>query len=560
MWAETSTKRSTGSSQSGVMAMPVKVSLLYGLAAAIWILVSDALMAQLPLSGELREWVAGGKGLAFVGVTAGLLYALLRRWAIQMEAASRDQNRSEKRFRALVQASPVAIFVEEHGKYGYANPATVRLTGAKDAESLVGRDVLEHVVPRMREMVMERMRGVRANRVPLEAAEGAVLTDDGREVAVEITAVPIEEDGEIQVWVLARDISARLASEASRREQQELLQAVIRSTSDAIFVKDFEFRYVLLNESGAKVLGAPVDALIGRTNFDFMNRSQALLLEASDRQVLQTGQTCIFDVPLMVGGQRRHFCVTKAPLLDASGRLSGLVGVGRDMTEQMEAEESLRRLSGMFLRLQDDERRRIARELHDTTAQGLVAVSLGLSEAIRVASEGGEGLEESLAECRVLVDACTRDVRTLSYGLHPPMLDEMGLPVALEEFAKEMAKRSGLTLEYHCATTMRRLKPDAELALFRVAQEALLNVHRHSGSKSVRVSLGTVDDRVELEVRDAGRGIPRARMDQLERGVVVGVGISGMRERLRQLGGRLEITSDGAGTAILARLPMDHAT
>jgi len=559
MWANAASMRSIESSRTGVKLMPVRMATIYAVAAGLWILISDGLMDRLPISAEVREWVSRGKGLAFVGVTAGLLFVLLRTWANRIDGAYQDQLRAEARFRALVEASPVAIFAEENGRYGYANSATVRLLGVKDAGTLAGREMIDHVVPRLRDRVRESMDRVRKERVPMEYADGVLLTDDGREVAVEVTAVPIEEGGQVRVWVLARDVSVRVASEASRREQQELLQAVMRSTSDAIFVKDFEFRYMLLNTAGAKVLGAPIEAVIGRTNFDFMSRSQALLLEASDRQVLQTGQTCIFDVPLTVGGRRRHYCVTKAPLLDASGRLSGLVGVGRDMTEQMEAEESLRRLSGMFLRLQDDERRRIARELHDTTAQGLVAVSLGLSEAIRVASEGGEGLEESLAECRVLVDACTREVRTLSYGLHPPMLDEMGLPVALEEFAKEMAKRSGLSLECHCATTMRRLKPDAELALFRVAQEALLNVHRHSGSKSARIFLGTVDDRVELEVRDAGRGIPRARMEQLERGVVVGVGISGMRERLRQLGGELEISSHEAGTAILARLPVERA-
>lgn len=539
--------------------MPGKVALIYVVVAGLWILISDALLDWWFVTPEWRRWATSLKGLFFVGASAVLLYFLLRRWALRVEQGHRQRLRAESAFRTLVDAAPDAIFVELEGRYVFANPALVRLLGVGGAEELLGQVVMEHIAPVFREEVRVRMEQMRRERKPLEPVEGWVRRVDGQDVPVEVTAVPIDFNSKLAVLVFARNLSVRVATEAARREQQELLQAVLRSTSDAIFVKDLAGRYLLVNASGSRLLGHPTEGVLGCRNQDLLPEDVAATLELADRQVLQTGRRCEFDVPLLVGKQCRHFFVTIEPMLDPAGRLTGLVGVARDRTEQVEAEDSLRRMSGMFLRLQDEERRHIARELHDTTAQALVAVSLGLSEAMRVAADTNPELERALEECRVLVDGCTRDVRTLSYGLHPPMLDEMGLHAALEEYVKELAKRSGLRLECAFGQELGRLNQDAETALFRVAQEALMNVHRHSGSPMAQVTLRAANGDIELEIRDAGKGIPEGRLVQIRRGTTMGVGISGMRERLRQLRGELEVTSDASGTTVLARLPLGRA-
>lgn len=536
--------------------MPGKVVAVYTIVSGIWILGSDALLARWSASESIHRVIMSSKGLFFVGATAVLIYILLRRWEVRVEQGHQERLRAETAFRTVVEAALDGIFVETGGRYVFANSGLHRMLGLDGSSSVLGRDVIEDVAPRMRREVVERMERMHRDGKPLDLVTGAICRSDGTEIPVEVTAVPIEYQGSRGALVIARDVSMRVASEAARHRQQELLQAVLRSASDAIFMKDLACRYLLINESGARVLGHPVEHILGRRNDELLAPTVAATLEASDHQVLQSGQRCEFDVPLMVNGQRRHFFVTKEPIRDKSGNLMGLLGVGRDMTRQVEAEDSLRRLSGRFLRLQDEERRSIARELHDTTAQALVAVSLGLSEAIRSAKAGDGGLMEALEECRFLVEACTRDVRTLSYGLHPPMLDEMGLPAALEEYVKEMAKRSGLNLECVCGIDLGRFRQDAEMALFRVAQEAILNVTRHSGSATAHVVLRLVNECVELEVKDAGKGIPLERLEQLRRGTSVGVGISGMRERLRQLGGELDVLSDGFGTVVLARLPL----
>jgi PAS domain S-box-containing protein len=535
--------------------MPGRVAWVYAVAAGLWILTSDGLLNLWPASGAVHRWLSTLKGFFFVLATAVLLFFLLRRWAVRVQKVHQELLRAESAFRTVVEAAPDAIFIESEGRYEFANTGLCQLLGVTDASKVIGQEVIRHVIPQMRGHVQGRMDQLRREGKSLDPVQGVIQRTDGGEIPVEVTAVPMEYQGRPAVLVMARNISRRLAVEADRRQQQELLQAVLRSASDAIFAKDLECRYLLINESGARVLGQPIDSILGRTNHDILPPGIAATLEASDRQVLQSGQRCEFDVPLMVSGQRRHFFLRKEPIRDESGRLTGLLGVARDMTRQVEAEESLRRLSGRFLRLQDEERRNIARELHDTTAQGLVAISLGLSEALRCAKDGNGGWIEALEECQSLVEGCTRDVRTLSYGLHPPMLDEMGLPAALEEYVKELGKRSGLTLECVCGRDLGRLGQDAEMALFRVAQEALLNVNRHSGSATAQVMLRSVGDCIELEVKDDGKGIAPDRLDQLRRGTSVGVGISGMRERLHQLGGELEVMSDGAGTVVLARLP-----
>jgi PAS domain S-box-containing protein len=546
-------QRATG--VPGLWSMPGKLAWIYAGAAGLWILTSDGLVDRWLTAPEVHRWASTTKGFCFVIATAVLLYFLLRRWAMRVQNVHQELLRAESAFRTVVEAAPDAIFIESGGRYVFANTGVCRLLGVRDASEVIGQEVLRHVVPQLREQVRSRMEQLVREGKALDPIQGRILRADGTEVPVEVTAVPMDYQGAPAALVMARNISRRLAEEAVRRQEQELLQAVLRSASDAIFAKDLACRYLLINESGARVLGQPIDRILGRTNHDVLAPSIAATLEASDRQVLQTGQRCEFDLPLMVGGQRRHFFVRKEPIRDEAGRLTGMLGVARDMTRQVEAEESLRRLSGRFLRLQDEERRSIARELHDTTAQGLVAISLGLSEALRSAKDGDRGWIEALEECRVLVEGCTRDVRTLSYGLHPPMLDEMGLPAALEEYVKELGKRSGLKLECVCSRDLGRLGQDAEMALFRVAQEALLNVNRHSGSATAQVMLRSIGGSIELEVKDDGKGIPPERLDQLRRGTSVGVGISGMRERLRQLGGELDVMSDGSGTVVLARLP-----
>jgi len=205
--------------------------------------------------------------------------------------------------------------------------------------------------------------------------------------------------------------------------------------------------------------------------------------------------------------------------------------------------------------VRDDERRAIARELHDTTAQSLLAITLNTARLREPLSSASEPVRRILAETVELAEQCLQEVRTLSYLLHPPLLDEMGLASALRWFAKGFSERSGIAVDVRVAQdTGAALGREVATALFRVAQEALSNVHRHAESPSACISLQTTGESIQLEVTDRGRGL-RDRSELVSDLVATGVGISAMRIRLEQFGGRLEIWSGPSGTRVTATVP-----
>ena len=227
----------------------------------------------------------------------------------------------------------------------------------------------------------------------------------------------------------------------------------------------------------------------------------------------------------------------------------------RDVTDTRTVEEELRKLPARLLNAQDQERRRIARELHDTTAQNISAINLNLA---RLEREGpSPSAARILADCQALCDASLQEIRTLSYLLHPPTLDEVGLLSAVRWFVGGLQTRSGLRVTLDAPPEMERLPEALERDLFLVVQEALLNVVRHSGSDTADVRIEREATHVILQIRDAGRGMSRAQSpDQSSDWAFAGVGIPSMRERLRQNGGDLEILSSQQGTTIIGTVPL----
>lgn len=219
-------------------------------------------------------------------------------------------------------------------------------------------------------------------------------------------------------------------------------------------------------------------------------------------------------------------------------------------TEQLaSANESLQRLSVQLIKARDEERRRIARELHDSTGQVLAALSMTLNKMRKDSSVVNL---EKFTECVEMIDSATAEIRNLSYLLHPPLMDEVGLASAVEEYAQGFAKRSGLSINVEVSPELGRLDENREIALFRIIQEALGNIHRHSGSLTATVKIFCLERDAVLEIRDHGRGMPSNSGDEMS----FGVGIISMQERLREFGGSLRIESNQEGTIVRATLPL----
>ncbi len=225
--------------------------------------------------------------------------------------------------------------------------------------------------------------------------------------------------------------------------------------------------------------------------------------------------------------------------------------------ERKQAENEVRQLSGRLLQLQDEERRRIARELHDSTGQKVAALTMELTVASEEAAALRPKARKALVECFTLAEQIAAEVRTLSYLLHPPLLDESGLASAIRWYADGLAQRSGLHVKLQVPPEFGRLPQERETTLFRIVQESLTNVLLHSRSKQASIRIVQDAQQVTLEVSDEGGGIAPGTLDQSHPGLTrLGVGIAGMRERVRQLQGRLEISSDRRGTLVKAILPL----
>jgi signal transduction histidine kinase len=221
------------------------------------------------------------------------------------------------------------------------------------------------------------------------------------------------------------------------------------------------------------------------------------------------------------------------------------------------ANESLRDLSSRLQRMRDEERRQIARELHDSAGQLLAALGMNIAALqLQAAKLDGEGVK-ALAENAMMVDQISSEIRTISHLLHPPLLDAAGLASALRWYVEGFSERSKIKVDLEIPAKVNRMSDEMEIAVFRMVQECLTNIHRHSGSKTAVIRVCAQDHEILVEVQDQGKGISHERQLELNSSSRTGVGFRGMRERLRQLGGALEIQSAGSGTTVRAKLPLE---
>jgi signal transduction histidine kinase len=218
--------------------------------------------------------------------------------------------------------------------------------------------------------------------------------------------------------------------------------------------------------------------------------------------------------------------------------------------------QNSRELSARVLQAQDEERRRIARELHDSTGQDLALLTLNLGRLRTRAEKVAPILEKSVSDCFDLAKHISAELRTISYLLHPPLLDELGLASALLWYIDGFKHLTNIDVELGLSKNLQRLPSEIEIAIFRIVQESLTNVHRHSGSSKASISLERKARDVVLEVSDEGKGIPAQLLSRLELGSSTGVGLRGMRERVKSLGGEIQIGRAAKGTRIKAVIPI----
>jgi len=397
----------------------------------------------------------------------------------------------------------------------------------------------------------------------------------------------------------ARELVARVASQVSLRrlrarldQQRTAIAQLFEQTPMPVLVLSGE-ELICISENAAQREAIGGRSLLGTRLMEAMPELQGQGLRELLLDVMRTGKACT-QRELKIRIRRREggkvedsywTCIFAPFAVEGSG--DAVIALSADVTEQvasrtrleqfsqsLEAEvrertselerrtaalmqhsQRVRDLTKRLLQVQEDERRHIARELHDSAGQTLAVLAMNLAQVVQAASQVPGPLAGIAAESEKLVQQLSNEIRTTSYLLHPPLLDERGLSAALTWYVEGLRERSDLDVSLDMATDFARLPRELELVVFRVVQECLTNIHRHSGSRTGRIRVERDHELLRVRVEDRGAGISRDRLAEIESGKS-GVGIRGMRERLSHVGGKMEIESGADGTKILVTIPI----
>jgi PAS domain S-box-containing protein len=371
---------------------------------------------------------------------------------------------------------------------------------------------------------------------------------------------------------------------ALRRSEERFRMLVDAAGDYAMFTLDVQGHVSSWNTGAERIKGYGISEIIGK-HFSVFYTEEDLRSGKPQREleiVAREGRLEDEGWRIRKDGSRFWANVIITAIRDDAGRLIGFGKVTRDLTEKIkanealrreivermeiqqklhESEKSLRQLSLRLLQTQDEERRHIGRDLHDSVGQYLVGLKMKVDSLKSSANRSERKDASQLAECSQLIDEAIKEVRTISYVLYPPMLEELGLKSAIPWYLEGFTKRSGIKTTFEVSPDFDRIPIDLELALFRVLQESLTNVHRHSGSSTARARLLIRNRAVILEVSDEGKGTQSKNWKDRAQDWMgaFGVGLRGMSERMRQLGGNLELSSTQAGTTVTATLPIREA-
>jgi PAS domain S-box-containing protein len=519
-----------------------------------------------------------------------------RLFGVVLDVTERKQaqaalQQSEEHLRAIVETTPECVqLVDSQGVILHMNAAGLKMFGASSTETVVGRNIYDFVVPEDRESFREFNRKIcDGEKATLEFD---ILGFQGVRRSMESHAAPLRQpDGRRIQLAVMRDITGRmLASRASG-----LLAAIVDSSDDAVISKSLDGVITSWNKGAERIFGYTAAEAIGQ-HITLIIPEDRRQEEVGILRRLRNGERIdhFETVRKCKDGTLLDISVTISPVRDDRGRIVGASKVARDISDRKRADAALRRseeqlrqlsatldaevrartselearnaevlrqsdllreLSWHVARAQEDERRHIARELHDSAGQTLTVLGLSaaelVSEAAGVAPELaklGEGLQQ-------LIQQLHREIRTASYLLHPPLLDEAGISSALGWYVQGLIERSGMSITLDISSDIGRLPGDMELVIFRLVQECLTNVHRHSESRTAAIRISSEGDEVRVEVTDRGIGIPPERLAKLQAGGS-GIGIRGMQERLRQFRGSMKIESSGSGTTVIATIPV----
>jgi PAS domain S-box-containing protein len=482
---------------------------------------------------------------------------------MQNVISSVESHLKEEQFRLFMEVVPdYAIYMlDPQGRVSTWNAGAERIKGYSASE-IVGRNFSCFYLPE------EILSGKSQKLLDLALQQGHAEDEGWRTrkdgtsfwASVTIAAVRDKSGQLLGFGNVTRDLSERRRAEIALCRSEDRFHLMAEAVHDyAIFMLDPEGYVNTWNTGAERIKGYKASEIIGR-HFSCFYSDEEVRSGKPTRELEEAVKNGKFEEE---GWRRRKdgslfwANVVITPVRNEANKLIGFAKVTRDVTERMQKERALRDLTLHLLRMQDEERKRIGRDLHDTLGQCVTAMKISLDSLAASVQPKDPETGKQVLQCVHLAEECVREVRTISYLLYPPMLEEVGLRSAIYWYLEGFTSRSGIRATFDVSPDFGRLSRDAELALFRVLQEGLTNVHRHSGSETAHVRLSAQEGTATLEISDEGTGIPSAVLEEWGRSWqrAMGVGLRGMRERLTQLGGELEISSSDRGTTVRATVP-----
>ena len=494
----------------------------------------------------------------------------------QLEHQARLHTRLLSSMRAAV------IATQLDGKIIFWNPFATELYGWQ-LEDVLDHNILEFTFP---EQTNAHAAAIMASLHSGQTwvGEFTVKCKDGGKLTASIANSPLfGDDGQlIGIVGVSFDLTAKKLAEEELRRSEEQFHSLANALPELCWMARKDGYVFWYNERWHEYTGMTPEQVEG-WGWQSLH-DPAILPAVMERWIgsLHSGQPFEMEFPLRGrDGVFRWFLTRAHPYRNTEGEIVSWFGVNTNIDEavktrkdlneahlQLEthvqertaelhiANQSLRTLSGRLMQLRDEERRRLARDLHDSLGQSIAAIGMYLGSLRHQSDNLNPAGVRAVEEIAKLVDEMSRETRTISHLLHPPLLDEVGLDSALRWFVEEFSERSGLKVDLDISESFGRLSDDLEISIFRIVQECLTNIHRHSGSPTASIRIIQFDDQVSVEVEDYGRGISPEKLAELKSSRLRGVGFRGMRERVGHLGGTWDIRSTGHGTLVAATLPI----
>lgn len=500
---------------------------------------------------EYEGWASGNLMRDSSGNHTGFIIVAMD--LSELKNAQKAVEESEERYRSVVQNANEAIVVAQGGVVKFFNPKALEITGytGYSAEELTNRSFAELIHPDDRNMVIERhLRRLNGEKFP-GVYPFRIVDRNGFIKWVEIDAVLIDWEGRPATLNFISDITERKQAEDALRESEEKLRILFESIGDAITVTDLSGKIIEVNGAALRMGGFKnKEELVGRDGLEFVCEEDRAKVKENINRAFKNGQSnpTIEYTLLTQHGTEYNVEVSVSFLYDNCGKPAGVITVTKDVTERKRMNELIQFYITEITRAQEEERKRIARELHDETAQSLAALMLDIESIINTKERLSKNILNKLERIRGKADDIMQGVRRFSTEMRPGVLDQLGLVAALGWLADSIG--DGISARVELIGGERRLISEAELVLFRITQEALNNVRRHSQATQVLITVEFAPKKVKLEVKDNGKGfeLPKKLEDFAVRG---SLGILGMHERARIIAGSFSIQSKlGLGTVV----------